>query len=77
MEARVKISKNIGIVPFVDVGEVTTSTTPQFEDLRWGAGIGFRYHTSFAPVRIDLATPINRRPGDNRIQLYISLGQSF
>ncbi|WP_281301238.1 MULTISPECIES: autotransporter assembly complex family protein [unclassified Iodidimonas] len=77
VEARVKISKSIGIVPFVDAGEITGSTTPQFEDLRWGAGIGFRYHTSFAPVRIDLATPINRRPGDNRIQLYISLGQSF
>ncbi|WP_188873735.1 autotransporter assembly complex protein TamA [Iodidimonas muriae] len=76
-EARFRIGEDFGVVPFIDVGEVTESTTPRFGDLRWGAGLGFRYYTSFAPIRVDIATPINRRPGDNRIQFYISLGQSF
>lgn len=76
-EARFKVSSNIGLVPFVDVGEVTTDTLPRFDSLRWGAGLGFRYYTSFAPIRFDLATPINRRPGESRIQFYISIGQNF
>lgn len=76
-EARFKLSSTIGIVPFVDVGEVTDDKLPRFDSLRWGAGLGFRYYTSFAPIRIDLATPINRRPGESRIQFYISIGQNF
>lgn len=76
-EARFKLSSTIGLVPFVDVGEITQDKLPQFNSLRWGAGLGFRYYTSFAPIRIDIATPINRRPGESRIQFYISIGQNF
>ncbi|MCB2077189.1 MAG: BamA/TamA family outer membrane protein [Novosphingobium sp.] len=68
---------NFGIVGFVDVGQSYEETMPQFSDLRFGAGIGGRYYTNFGPLRIDLATPINRRPGESRFNLYVSIGQAF
>lgn len=76
-EARVKVTPTIGIVPFIDVGNVYASALPKFSGLQYGAGIGLRYHTQFAPIRFDIGTPINPRPGDDRIQVYISIGQSF
>lgn len=78
LELRWRVTETIGIVPFLEGGRVWEDKTPQFSDIRWGAGLGLRYHTSFAPIRVDIAFPINRRPGiDDRVQIYISLGQSF
>ena len=67
----------ISIVPFIDAGTVANDSTPGLSDMQYGAGIGVRYHTSFGPLRVDLATPINPRPDDDRIAVYISLGQAF
>ena len=66
-----------GIVGFVDVGQSYRSTMPQFSDLRVGAGIGGRFYTNFGPMRVDVATPISRRPGESRINVYVSIGQAF
>jgi translocation and assembly module TamA len=76
LEARYRFG-NFGIVPFVDAGNAYESTFPKFSDLRFGAGIGARYYTNFGPLRLDVATPLNPRPGDGRIALYISIGQAF
>ncbi len=80
LEARVKtgfFGGNLGIVPFVDAGNVYTSSTPDFSGLRYGAGLGVRYYSDFGPIRIDVGTPINPQPGDTRIAVYVSLGQAF
>jgi translocation and assembly module TamA len=76
IEARIRVG-NFGIVPFVDAGNISTSPLPQFDELRVGAGIGVRYHTSFGPIRVDVGTPLNPRPGDPRIAVYVGLGQAF
>lgn len=76
-EARFRVIGSFGLVPFIDAGQVWDDSLPQFDGLRYGAGLGFRWHTDFAPIRFDIATPLNRRPGEDRIQFYISLGQSF
>lgn len=68
---------NFGVVGFVDVGQSYIETLPQFSDLRFGAGIGARYYTNFGPLRIDLATPLDRRPGESRFNIYVSIGQAF
>lgn len=68
---------DLGIVAFLDGGQVYESSMPQFNDLRFGAGLGIRYFTSFGPVRIDVGTPIQPREGDPRITLYVSIGQAF
>lgn len=68
---------DLGIVPFLDAGNLYTSTLPRFSSLRLGTGIGLRYYTSFGPMRVDLGTPLHRRAGENRIGVYVSLGQAF
>lgn len=77
LEARIRWREVFGIVPFIDAGHVSTTTVPKFSQLSVGAGVGFRYYSSFGPIRIDLATPLTRRPGDSRIAVYVSLGQAF
>lgn len=80
LEARVRVNllgDNIGIVPFVDAGNIYTSTLPRLDDLRFGAGVGVRYHTNFGPIRVDVGTPLGRRPGEPRVAVYVSLGQAF
>lgn len=68
---------NYGIVGFIDAGQVSTSSTLGFDDLRYGVGVGGRFYTNFGPMRLDVATPIDRRPGESRVAVYISIGQAF
>jgi translocation and assembly module TamA len=80
IEARVKtglFDGNLSVVPFLDAGGVDESIFPSFSDIRYGAGIGLRYKTGFGPLRVDVATPLNPRPGDSRIAVYVALGQAF
>lgn len=80
LEARVRtgfFGGNLGIVPFIDAGNVYTSSSPDFSGLRYGTGLGVRYYSDFGPIRIDVGTPINPQPGDSRIAVYVSLGQAF
>ncbi|WP_374525866.1 BamA/TamA family outer membrane protein [Sphingopyxis sp.] len=68
---------NYGIVGFVDAGQVYRGSTPDFSNLRFGAGIGGRFYTNFGPMRLDIATPIGRKPGEARVTVYVSIGQAF
>lgn len=80
LEARIRTGMFDGalsFVPFVDAGAVDVEWTPRLRDIRYGAGIGIRYQTSFGPLRLDVGTPLNRRPGESRIGVYVSLGQAF
>jgi len=78
LEARVKITDTIGIVPFLDAGSYYDNPVPQLSHrLLYGVGLGLRYFTAFGPLRLDLATPLHKRNGDSPIQVYISLGQAF
>ncbi|MGL4312513.1 MAG: BamA/TamA family outer membrane protein, partial [Sphingomonas sp.] len=80
VEARVRtglLGGNLSVVPFLDVGNVYLTEYPDFSGLRFGTGIGIRYHSSFGPLRVDVGTPLNPRAGDSRIGVYVSLGQAF
>ena len=66
-----------GVVGFVDAGQAYTSQFPRLDDLRVGVGVGARVYTNFGPVRIDVATPLNRRVGESRFNFYVSIGQAF
>ncbi|PZO77199.1 MAG: hypothetical protein DI632_09715 [Sphingomonas hengshuiensis] len=77
LEARVKAFGNFGVVPFLDAGNIYTSTLPRFSGMRYGAGIGVRYYSNFGPIRVDVGTPINPQRGDPRVAVYVSLGQAF
>ncbi|MEM8827660.1 MAG: BamA/TamA family outer membrane protein, partial [Pseudomonadota bacterium] len=76
IEARYRFG-NFGAVAFIDAGQVYIGSDPTFEDIRFGAGVGARYYTSFGPIRADIATPIDPRTGDSLVELYVSIGQAF
>ncbi|HYC05296.1 MAG TPA: autotransporter assembly complex family protein [Azospirillaceae bacterium] len=77
-EVRFRVTESIGLVPFIDGGNVYTTEYPDLtENLRWGAGLGVRYYSPLGPVRLDVGVPINKQRGDASWQLYISIGQAF
>lgn len=77
LEARVKITETIGIVPFLDAGSVSAANIPDFSDIRMGAGIGLRYATPFGPLRFDVAMPLDAYPDGASYGIYVGIGQSF
>ncbi|HVF36862.1 MAG TPA: BamA/TamA family outer membrane protein, partial [Sphingomicrobium sp.] len=58
-------------------GTLSTDALPDLSDWQIGVGIGARYYSSFGPIRIDLGTPLNPRPGDGSVAVVVSLGQAF
>jgi translocation and assembly module TamA len=77
-ELRGPVYENIGFVMFVEGGAVADDPTPSFENGIQGAvGLGARYASPVGPIRIDVATPIEKRSKDDRFQVYFSIGQAF
>lgn len=80
LEARIEtplMGGAIEVVPFVDAGSVSLGSTPDFRFISYGAGVGIRYKTSFGPIRVDVATPINPGQFDSPVVVYVSFGQAF
>ncbi len=78
LEFRYKLTETIGIVPFLDAGNVYDTNFPDLgKRVFLGAGIGARYYTGLGPLRFDVAAPLHRRSGDRPFQIYVSLGQAF
>lgn len=68
---------NYGVAAFVDGGQVYEAQYPTFDSMRFGVGVGGRIYTNFGPVRVDVATPVNRQPGESWVSVYVSIGQAF
>ena len=77
IEGRWRYNDIIGVVGFLDAGNVSDAQYPRFDNLRAGAGIGVRYMTPAGPLRLDAAIPLNPSSRDQKFQLYISIGQAF
>jgi len=78
VEARIKVTDTIGIVPFVDAGTAFASSYPDFDErVRFSAGLGLRYYTGIGPIRLDVAVPLNRQRGDDTFGIYVGIGQAF
>lgn len=79
LELRSRFAEDWGAVVFTDVASISESWNPLSEEQDYlvGVGLGIRYYTRVAPVRFDVAFPLQPRENDARFQIYISLGQSF
>jgi translocation and assembly module TamA len=68
-----------GAVLFFDAGSVAETVNPDFHHVDTAVGVGFRYHLNFAPIRADLAFPLQKasNSGQQPFQVYLSIGQSF
>lgn len=85
-EVRFRTIGDWGVVGFFEGGLVSRERIPSLKKDRKhfysGYGIGLRYFTSFAPIRVDIAIPqkrrrLNGRTVDAPFQFYISVGQAF
>lgn len=77
IELRQRLPRNFGVAAFVDAGQVGADSTPFQGTARVGVGVGIRYYTAIGPIRLDVAMPVNKQPGDDAFELYIGLGQAF
>lgn len=76
IEARWRFDGRLGAVAFIDGGNAFDSWGDA-ADLHYGIGIGMRYDLGFAPLRIDLAFPLDHEFTNTDYALYISVGQAF
>ncbi len=77
VELRQHLVGDFGGALFVDGGQVSSDTVPFEGEPRFGVGIGVRYDSAIGPIRLDIATPINRKTGDSLLEVYIGIGQAF
>ncbi|MBF0152359.1 MAG: outer membrane protein assembly factor [Magnetococcales bacterium] len=79
IEARLQVRESLEMVLFLDEGAAIKRPLPDFSDRPYfGAGSGIRYLTPVGPLRLDVAFPLDRRPGiDNGYQISASIGQAF
>lgn len=77
IEVRRKVFNEWSGVVFLDAGVLGDRSTIEFDDPSVGLGFGVRYDLGFAPIRADIAIPLNKRDGDSAFQAYLSIGQSF
>ena len=77
VELRRKVAGPFGVAMFVDSGVLSTDHSFDFNAVQTGVGVGLRYDLGFAPLRADIAVPLQRRTGDASVQVYLSIGQSF
>ncbi|WLD58770.1 BamA/TamA family outer membrane protein [Salinispirillum sp. LH 10-3-1] len=75
VEQRWRFLQNWGVVAFVDSAWLSNDGEFRLEDRVSGAGFGLRYFTNFAPLRLDVASPLP--DWGNEWSFYISIGQSF
>ena len=63
---------------FIDAGNTFAPGRPlKLDQLAVGAGFGIRIMTPFAPIRIDIGYPLDRRPQDRAYRIHFSIGQIF
>jgi len=78
LEARIRITDTIGIVPFIDAGGAFRESYPDFgERVRFAAGLGLRYYTGIGPIRLDVAFPLQKESGQRGYGVYLGIGQAF
>jgi outer membrane protein assembly complex protein YaeT len=82
-EMRVRMLGGLGVVGFVDSGNVFARTGAiDLGQLRSAVGVGLRYGSPVGPIRVDVGFKVNRRdlvPGspEKAAIWHVSLGQAF
>lgn len=91
IEGRLHISKLIGFAAFIDYGNVWDNFNKiKLEEFAVSTGLGFRYYSDFAPIRLDFGfkayNPNDRRSFFNRLEhspfldnlkFQIGIGEAF
>jgi outer membrane protein assembly factor BamA len=77
-ELRAPVTGGLGVVGFVDTGNVFSRAAGiDLGELRSAVGGGVRYKSPFGPIRFDLGFKVNRQPGEGLTAWFVSFGQAF
>jgi outer membrane protein insertion porin family len=77
LELRTNLGKGIGLVTFLDSGNVWQKTGDIDWSLKHAAGVGLRYNTPVGPLRIDYGYKLKKEEGLSRGEFIFSIGQAF
>jgi outer membrane protein insertion porin family len=70
--------RTLRLFGFVDIGNVYGENQPvRFDSLRASAGFGVSWLSPIGPLRIAIAQPIRKEPGDRIQRLQFQIGTSF
>jgi outer membrane protein insertion porin family len=78
LELRISVTENIGLVVFVDGGNVwlkMNEVSPN--DFKFTTGLGVRYNTPVGPVRVDYGYKLQREKGESAGEVHFSIGHAF
>jgi len=76
-EVRYRHRSGWGMALFWDAGNVFEDASDLSLDLRHDLGGGLRWVSPVGLLRLDLAVPLARREGEDKYQVFFSLGQAF
>jgi outer membrane translocation and assembly module TamA len=77
-ELRFRLLKRMGIVLFVDGGNVWVEYPDiQLSDFKYSTGAGIRFNTPVGPLRLDWGYKLNRELGESPSELHFTLGHAF
>jgi outer membrane translocation and assembly module TamA len=77
-ELRAPVTRALGVVGFVDTGNVfETVSAITLAELRTAVGGGIRYKSPFGPIRFDVGFKVDRYPGERLTAWFVSFGQAF
>lgn len=77
LELRTYLGKGLGMVGFLDGGNVWLKTRDMDFSFRYAAGLGLRYNTPVGPLRIDYGYKLNKEAGESIGELHFSIGHAF
>lgn len=78
LELRASLGKGIGLVAFLDGGNVWVETNDiDLMEWKFTPGIGLRYKTPVGPLRLDYGYKLEDEPGQSRGVFHFSIGHAF
>lgn len=78
LELRTSLGRGIGIVGFLDGGNVWVDVTDvDLSDMRFTAGLGLRYNTPVGPLRVDYGHKLQRDRDESSGEIHFSIGHAF
>ncbi len=77
LELRTSLGKGIGVVTFLDSGNVWQKIGEIDGSLKHAVGLGVRYNTPVGPLRVDYGYKLKKEEGLSRSEIFFSIGQAF
>ncbi len=78
LEIRASITRSIGVVVFLDGGNVWQRMSDiDVSEFKFTTGLGLRYNTPVGPVRVDYGHKLDREKGESAGEVHFSIGHAF